>query len=160
MGRSVGGAEGERSPVVYETTEVLWPAPLSTRRLHKSLPHTDNFENVLVQLEGRKKLVIVPPSHGILVYPGGYSHDAGQWLPPHYSPVDFHEPDRKMHPKFFRCKSITIDLNAGDGLYLPSYWWHHVASDSEGRNLAVNYWYPTASVHAKVAFNGMEDNAI
>lgn len=126
-------------------------------KTQQSLPHTDNFENILVQLEGAKELVIVPPSHGLWVYAGGWYDEARKRLPPHYSPVNFHNPDRLRHPKFFRCNPINIRLEAGDALYLPSYWWHHVKAGSTGRNLAVNFWYPTVSAVLRVAMDGMEE---
>jgi hypothetical protein len=135
------------------------PSPGRTRKAPQpqSLPHTDNFENILVQLEGVKELVIVPPTHGLFVYAGGWSEEAGRQLAPHYSPVDFHDPDRRRHPKFFRCEAISVQLEAGDALYLPAYWWHHVRAGSAGRNLAVNFWYPTVSAMLRTAMDGMEE---
>ena len=129
------------------------------RKKPQSLPHTDNFENILVQLEGAKDLVLVPPTHGKFVYPGGWSDDARKYVPPHYSPVNFHHPDRIRHPQFFACDPINVRLEAGDALYLPSYWWHHVKPASSGRNLAVNYWYPTSSAMLRLVMDGMEINA-
>ena len=42
-----------------------------------------------------------------------------------------------------RQMSTTVVLEAGDALYIPPYWWHQVLS--EGRSLAVNFWW---SVHS------------
>jgi ribosomal protein L16 Arg81 hydroxylase len=50
-------------------------------------------------------------------------------------------------------------IQAGDALYLPAYWWHHVKPGSTGRNLAVNFWYPTVSAMLRVAMDGMENEA-
>lgn len=128
-------------------------------RVSQSLPHTDNFENVLVQLEGAKDIVLVPPAEGLLVYPGGWSPEARRRLPNHYSPVDFHAPDRDRHPKFQQANPVTVRLVAGDALYLPSFWWHHVRAGGPGRNLAVNFWYPTVSAAFRTAMDGMEADA-
>ena len=128
-------------------------------RVSQSLPHTDNFENILVQLEGAKDIVLVPPAEGLLVYPGGWSREARRRLPNHYSPVDFHAPDRDRHPMFQQANPISVRLVAGDALYLPSFWWHHVRAGGPGRNLAVNFWYPTVSAAFRTAMDGMEADA-
>ena len=123
----------------------------------QSLPHTDSSENILVQLEGAKDLIIVPPVMGAAVYPGGWSDEANQHVPPHYSPVNFHHPDRLRHPKFALSHAISVRLEAGDALYLPAYWWHHVKAGSVGRNLAVNFWYPAMSNLLGMTMEGMEN---
>jgi oxalate decarboxylase/phosphoglucose isomerase-like protein (cupin superfamily) len=42
-----------------------------------------------------------------------------------------------------RATVITVEVHAGDVLYLPATWFHHVAqvNDAEGKVVAVNYWY-------------------
>jgi hypothetical protein len=39
--------------------------------------------------------------------------------------------------------------SAGEALYLPSLWFHHVKqhADAEGRCIAVNFWYTTTATH-------------
>ena len=117
-------------------------------------PHWDTLENILVQLEGAKDLVLVSPTQGGLVYPGGWSDDAQGYIRPNYSPVNFHNPDRVRHPKFFDSDPINVRLKAGDALYLPAYWWHHIRPASSGRNLAVNFWYPTVSNLLRLVLDG------
>ncbi|KAI7840470.1 hypothetical protein COHA_005772 [Chlorella ohadii] len=38
---------------------------------------------------------------------------------------------------------IKVTVKAGEALYLPAMWWHHVEQepDEQGRAIAVNYWY-------------------
>ena len=61
--------------------------------------------------------------------------------PPNYSPINFFEPDYISHPNFKKVKGkILAELNHGDTLFIPAFWWHHVKS-SKNKNIAVSYWY-------------------
>lgn len=40
---------------------------------------------------------------------------------------------------------MSVELDAGDAIYIPSYWWHHVESLSTF-NVLVNYWWSNAYV--------------
>ena len=51
---------------------------------------------------------------------------------------------------------MYVKLEAGDILFIPVYWWHHVKS-SKGRNLAINYWY-TPNYLNRLFISGLENN--
>lgn len=47
-------------------------------------------------------------------------------------------------PRYFEGPPVfECTVGAGELLYLPSMWFHHVrqSPDSEGRTIAVNFWY-------------------
>ncbi|MQM02159.1 hypothetical protein Taro_034921 [Colocasia esculenta] len=51
---------------------------------------------------------------------------------------------RELFPLYFQGpRAFQCTVRAGDILYLPSMWFHHVRQtpDSSGRTIAVNYWY-------------------
>jgi ribosomal protein L16 Arg81 hydroxylase len=48
------------------------------------------------------------------------------------------------YPCFTLANKIEIILEAGDVLYLPSYWWHRVHSVE--RSIGINWWYATHNV--------------
>ena len=56
--------------------------------------------------------------------------------------VDFRAPDFGRFPRFREAmqRAIVVELEPGDALYLPSFWWHHVES-SGVLNVMVNYWW-------------------
>ncbi|KAG7233392.1 hypothetical protein INR49_007080, partial [Caranx melampygus] len=54
-------------------------------------------------------------------------------------PLDPLEPDLERHPQYRRARPIHCRLKAGEMLYLPSLWFHHVRQ-SHGC-IAVNFWY-------------------
>ena len=62
-----------------------------------------------------------------------------------------------MYPDYENVKGkMYVKLEAGDILFIPVYWWHHVKS-SKGRNLAINYWY-TPNYLNRLFISGLENN--
>lgn len=49
------------------------------------------------------------------------------------------DPDLQQYPGYGNAGAVSVRVNAGDALYLPSLWYHHVRQ-SHGC-IAVNYWY-------------------
>ncbi len=39
------------------------------------------------------------------------------------SPIDFNAPNLKNHPNFEHATKYYIDIESGDCLYIPAYWW-------------------------------------
>ncbi|KAJ6667319.1 hypothetical protein lerEdw1_017297 [Lerista edwardsae] len=54
-------------------------------------------------------------------------------------PLDPLNPDLERYPEYAQAKSFQCVVKAGEMLYLPSLWFHHV-QQSHGC-IAVNYWY-------------------
>ncbi|RDA84682.1 hypothetical protein CP532_3519 [Ophiocordyceps camponoti-leonardi (nom. inval.)] len=120
--------------------------------------HKDNFENIFVQIVGRKHFVLLPPlCHACmnekLLPPATYIRtDNGLSLRPdeHGEPVPFvtwdpDEPSINATPVSHLARPLRVTLEPGDMLYLPAMWYHKVtqscSSDSEGFVVAINYWY-------------------
>ncbi|XP_022083574.1 uncharacterized protein LOC110975415 isoform X2 [Acanthaster planci] len=60
------------------------------------------------------------------------------------APVDIVDPDFERFPAFAEARPLNCTINEGDVLFMPAFWWHEVQSYpnvTEGRNLAVNFWY-------------------
>ena len=126
--------------------------------MSQSLPHTDNFENVLVQLEGAKDIVLVPPAEGLLVYPGGGRRGAKATAQP-LQPSGLPRPRSRSPPEVPAGEPRHRSTRRGDALYLPSFWWHHVRAGGPGGTSPVNFWYPTVSAAFRTAMDGMEADA-
>lgn len=41
-------------------------------------------------------------------------------------PIDPLKPDLKNYPEYSRCQTVEVTVHAGQVLYLPSMWFHHV----------------------------------
>ncbi|KAI2643704.1 phospholipase A2 [Xylaria nigripes] len=128
--------------------------------------HRDNYENVYVQVAGRKHFVLLPPIFQPCVNeqslePATYarSRDGGQQeggmgslelrmdeaadgnVP--FAIWDPDKPDVHATPYSHLAEPMRVSLDPGDMLYLPAMWYHKVSQScsEEGICVAVNYWY-------------------
>ncbi|MBB2487887.1 cupin-like domain-containing protein [Mitsuaria sp. WAJ17] len=99
--------------------------------------HYDSFDNLLVQVRGRKSVRLYPPSQTPYLYPGLDGVDFA-------SHVDPEQPDLQRYPLFARAAgAMDFTLETGEMLYLPPFWWHSIRALSNA-NISINYWYDTA----------------
>ncbi|KAF5585211.1 phospholipase [Fusarium pseudoanthophilum] len=122
--------------------------------------HKDNYENIYVQILGRKHFVLLPSlCHPCVneqpLKPATYTRKENSMelkMDPDDETVPFAiwDPDKPEHnaTKFSHlARPLRVTLNPGDMLYLPAMWYHKVlqscAEEDEGFVLAVNYWYQT-----------------
>ncbi len=98
--------------------------------------HNDRDHNVACVLAGRRRFLLFPPEQVANLYVGPFDN------PPPLSLVNPEAPDLERFPKFREALShaSVAHLEAGDALFIPKYWWHHVAS-LDPYNVLVNYWW-------------------
>ncbi|XP_053553801.1 bifunctional peptidase and (3S)-lysyl hydroxylase JMJD7 [Bombina bombina] len=115
--------------------------------------HKDHYENLYCVVSGEKHFILHPPSDRPFIpyemyQPATYQvHEDGSFkvmdeesaekVP--WIPLDPLEPDLSMYPEYAQTKPLHCTVRAGEMLYLPSLWFHHVRQ-SHGC-IAVNYWY-------------------
>lgn len=148
------------------TNSLLNPAPkpfiwLGTR---VTVPaHFDEASNIAVVAAGKRRFTLFPPEQVANLYIGPLDlTPAGQPI----SMVNLQQPDLQAHPRYINAyqAGLSVELAAGDAIYIPSPWWHSVTSLSDF-NVLVNYWWSNAYVasalplpmlvHAIQAFNHM-----
>jgi len=101
--------------------------------------HYDIPDNIACVVAGNRTFTLFPPSQLENLYVGPLDFaPAGQAI----SLVDFHHPDFEKFPKFREAlkQARRADLAPGDGLFIPSMWWHHVEGH-DSFNMLVNYWW-------------------
>ncbi|XP_035795793.1 bifunctional peptidase and (3S)-lysyl hydroxylase Jmjd7-like [Anopheles albimanus] len=119
--------------------------------------HKDPYENIYCVLSGYKDFILIPPIdlHNVprKHYPMGVymqENDDSLVIEPildeigkprmiEWVSVDPLAPDLEQFPSFANATQYEIRLNAGDMLYLPSLWYHHVRQSH--KCIAVNFWY-------------------
>lgn len=122
--------------------------------------HKDHYENLYCVIKGKKIFTLLPPSDLPLIPyrlydPARYKvTDGGNFeiIEERESPkesstsnkvpwiaIDPLNPDLKTHPQYAKAKPVTCVVNAGEMLYLPSLWFHHV-QQAHGC-IAINFWY-------------------
>ncbi|WP_186308513.1 cupin-like domain-containing protein, partial [Paraburkholderia sp. BCC1885] len=68
-----------------------------------------------------------------------YHHDAAT---AHLSNVEPDRPDLAAYPDYARAEAMRFTIHAGELLFMPVFWWHHVRAP--GVSVSVNFWwYPT-----------------
>ena len=108
--------------------------------------HFDAPNNIACCVVGKRRFTLFPPEQVGNLYVG----------PLHFTPsgqaislVDFAKPDLQKFPRFAEAMehAQVADLSAGDVLFIPSMWWHHVEALNDF-NVLVNYWWRKAPPHA------------
>ncbi|TWI61888.1 Cupin-like domain-containing protein [Pseudoduganella lurida] len=101
--------------------------------------HYDLPDNLACVAAGRRRFTLFPPEQLKNLYVGPLDlTPAGQPI----SLVDLHAPDFERFPKFAEAleHAQVAEMEAGDALFIPSMWWHHVEA-LEPFNVLVNYWW-------------------
>lgn len=93
--------------------------------------HFDSADNFLVQLVGTKSIVLIDPKQSHLLYQTCADDNI--------SPVDIAKPDKRKFPQFAEVRGMTVHLEPGDALYIPSQYWHWVRALSS--SISVNFWF-------------------
>jgi len=97
-----------------------------------------NF-NLFFQFEGRKRWWFIDPNHTMLLYP--FSTDTNAYQ---VSTVSMpNNPDiEKNFPLFKYCPRYRVELEPGDVLLSPSWWYHAVENVTERTLAAASRWFP------------------
>ena len=101
--------------------------------------HFDEAENIACVVRGRRRFTLFPPEQVANLYVGPLERTvAGRPT----SLVDLTRPDFELYPKVrdALAAATVADLKPGDGLFIPSLWWHHVQATGP-LNILVNYWW-------------------
>jgi len=101
--------------------------------------HFDESRNVACVVAGRRRFTLLPPAQVANLYIGPLDF-APTGTP--LSLVDFRAPDYARFPRFGQAleHAHVAELEAGDAIYIPPLWWHHVRS-LDTFNVLVNYWW-------------------
>ena len=93
--------------------------------------HFDQDFNFFVQLIGRKRFTLWPPSQHELMYPYPRVHPL--W---HKSRINYRAPDVARFPNFAKTRALQIVVGPGDVLFVPPYTWHYVETLSASVSLS------------------------
>jgi hypothetical protein len=104
--------------------------------------HLDEWNNLGCVVSGRRRFTLFPPEQITNLYVGPLDF---AWTGAPISLVRLHDPDFARFPRFREAlaHALCAELGAGDAIFIPPLWWHHV--ESLGRfNVLVNYWWHAA----------------
>ncbi|MYM72645.1 cupin-like domain-containing protein [Duganella sp. FT134W] len=113
--------------------------------------HYDVPDNLACVAAGRRRFTLFPPEQLANLYVGPLDFTpAGQSV----SLVDLHQPDLARHPRFAEAlaHAQSAELDAGDAVFIPSMWWHHVEGLTPF-NILLNYWWRQSPDWMDTPFN-------
>lgn len=120
---------GERTPIAS-----IWMGTRTRIAAHNDIP-----DNLACVAAGRRRFALFPREQFGNLYLGPVDNTpAGRAV----SMVDFHAPDFARFPRFREAlaQAQVAELGAGDAIYIPAMWWHHVEG-LDPFNVLVNYWW-------------------
>ncbi|GMI01713.1 hypothetical protein TrST_g10392 [Triparma strigata] len=126
-----------------EAHNVFWLGqPNTTTSVHYDLHH-----NFVTQVRGTRRFILYPPSASASLVPHPYHH-------PRYrqSQLYYVETGASSFWGDIAREPVVADLEPGDLLYVPPFWWHRVESNSKGPSIQVNTWSTSDEISA---FNGL-----
>jgi lysine-specific demethylase 8 len=136
------------SPDSYMNIPRYYPASLR-RRLRKEPAlwfgpahtvtpvHFDSAHNLLAQIHGRKKVLLLPPAQSRCLY-----YPCLRLGHVNYSPVDVEAPDFDRFPLFKQATPLEVLLEPGEILFIPVRWWHFVRAFEP--TISLNFWWFSA----------------
>merc|ERR1719316_2092313 len=96
-----------------------------------------------VQLRGRKRVVLFPPSDYVQCYPFPCGHPCDRHSMVNVARYRSDEAMQEVFPRFASARGHEAILQPGDLLYLPYGWWHYFRSEDSG-SVSVAFWYNTS----------------
>lgn len=101
--------------------------------------HCDIYTSLLVQIWGKKRVLLYPPQHHRYLYPmqafRGYQ-------PCLVNPL---KPNIQRYPEFLKARSFEVEISPGDMLVIPSGWFHYL--DADGLNFSVSRGLPLEAAY-------------
>ncbi len=115
--------------------------------------HYDTADNLACVVAGHRRFTLYAPELIADLYVGPIDRTmAGQPV----AMAAAAAPGDPRYPRFerIRDRAITVELEAGDALYLPKLWWHQVEATAPFNGL-VNYWWDPFAAGADAPYTSM-----
>jgi len=113
----------------------------SITRMHQDIDMSNVF---LTQFEGKKRVVLFPPSQSKLLYKLPFNV---------HSTVDIENPDFDTYPGLKYVKGCTATLEYGDTLFMPSGYWHHIEYLEGGYGLSIRTLAPSLGLKLQAVYH-------
>ena len=106
-------------------------------RLHRDM---DNSNVYLTELAGTKRVVLFDPKYSNLLYRYPFGT---------HTSIDINNPDYDKFPALDKVIGYDCTIEAGDTIFIPSGWWHHIEYQSAGIGFSMRSISPNTSTVLK-----------
>jgi len=112
--------------------------------------HYDAPNNIACCAAGHRRFTLFPPEQIFNLYPGPLEPTPGGQV---ISMADINNPDFEKYPRLQLALETAqvADLEPGDGLFYPSFWWHQVEA-FDPFNVLINFWWNTSPKYMPTPF--------
>jgi hypoxia-inducible factor 1-alpha inhibitor (HIF hydroxylase) len=124
--------------------------------------HFDEQENLFTQLQGRKRVRIFRPKHwcGLYTYPNGHPQDRQSQVTLPSIPGSCELESEEGQYRFPAYKSIGkyelyADLEPGDVLYVPQYYFHQMEGLTD-ENISLSWWFKHTNRNKEIDYYSVE----
>jgi hypothetical protein len=87
--------------------------------------HCANNVNMFFNIQGRKRWVLVDPEYSLCVYPSTFHRNTGAFMSLIKASTESMQ-ETERFPLYEYCPRYQVDLEEGDVLFIPCWWWHSV----------------------------------
>ncbi|XP_067843909.1 tRNA wybutosine-synthesizing protein 5 isoform X2 [Heptranchias perlo] len=109
--------------------------------------HYDVMDNLLIQVTGRKRVVLFSPQDAPYLYLTGDKSEV----------LDIDTPDLGKYPQFAKAQCYECQLDPGDVLYIPALWFHNTVAKEFGVGVNVFWKHLPADCYDKTDTYGNKD---
>ncbi|KAM9663422.1 tRNA wybutosine-synthesizing protein 5 isoform 1-T1 [Trichechus inunguis] len=109
--------------------------------------HYDVMDNFLIQVTGKKRVVLFSPRDAQYLYLSGTKSAV----------LNIDNPDLAKYPLFSNARRYECSLEAGDVLFIPALWFHNVISEEFGVGVNVFWKHLPSECYDKTDTYGNKD---
>ncbi|XP_006059385.1 tRNA wybutosine-synthesizing protein 5 isoform X2 [Bubalus kerabau] len=109
--------------------------------------HYDVMDNFLIQVTGKKRVVLFSPRDAQYLYLSGSKSEV----------LNIDNPDLAKYPLFSKARRYECSLKAGDVLFIPALWFHNVISEEFGVGVNVFWKHLPSECYDKTDTYGNKD---
>lgn len=102
-------------------------------RIHRDM---DNSNVYLTELHGRKRVVLFDPKYSDMLYRYPFGT---------HTSIDINNPDYDKYPALDKVIGYDCIIEAGDTIFMPSGWWHHIEYQTAGIGFSMRSISPYTS---------------
>ncbi|XP_011716463.1 tRNA wybutosine-synthesizing protein 5 isoform X1 [Macaca nemestrina] len=109
--------------------------------------HYDVMDNLLIQVTGKKRVVLFSPRDAQYLYLKGTKSEV----------LNIDNPDLAKYPLFSKARRYECSLEAGDVLFIPALWFHNVISEEFGVGVNIFWKHLPSECYDKTDTYGNKD---